>query len=153
MLGMLGAHREVMKDIRKLPLVRRSTRVEIYRRLDRGREYMHANFTHAISLAEIAGAASISPHHFLRLFKTLYGITPHQYLTGLRIDKACELLSHTSRSVTAICYDLGFESPTSFSLLFSRHVGVSPREYRALHGRKGAGSGPESSDEMRIDHE
>lgn len=130
LLGMLDAHRDVLREIARLPAQRRSTRVEIYRRLARAREFMLSSYDRPISLTEIAREASLSPHHFLRLFKSLFSLTPHQYLTSIRIEQARRLLSTTKRSINDICFDLGFESPTSFSLLFNRHVGTSPRDYR-----------------------
>lgn len=137
LLGMLDVHRDVLREIARLPSLRRSTRVEIYRRLARAREFMMASYNRPISLTEIAREASLSTHHFLRLFKSLSGITPHQYLTSIRIEQARTLLSTTKRSINDICFDLGFESPTSFSLLFRRHTGSSPRDYRLqTNGKK-----------------
>jgi AraC family transcriptional regulator len=133
---MLQSHRNVLGHIAGLPVVRRSTRIELYRRLARARDFMEAGYTQPIGLADMAEQANMAQHHFLRLFKKTFGRTPHQYLTNLRIERACRLLAQTELTVTQICYDLGFESPPSFALLFRRHMGVTPTEFRmnARHG-------------------
>lgn len=58
-----------------------------------------------------------------------------EYLILHRLQRASRLLRETSRSVTEICFDAGFESLSSFSSLFRRRVGVSPRDFRNTQGR------------------
>jgi AraC family transcriptional regulator len=128
---MLLAHRSLIGEMVRLPVVRRSTRIELYRRLARGRDFIESSFTRPINLAEMAREANMAPHHFLRLFRKTFGMTPHQYLTSLRIERARHLLAHTDDAITQVCLDVGFESPTSFALLFKRHVGMTPSDYRA----------------------
>jgi AraC-like DNA-binding protein len=128
---MLLAHRGVAREMARLPVIRRSTRVELYRRLARGRDFIEDSTTRQIGLAAMAGAANMAPHHFLRLYKRAFGRTPHQHLTALRIERARHLLATTGESVTQICLDLGFESPTSFAHLFKRQTGLTPTQYRA----------------------
>lgn len=127
---MLEVHRGVLTEIGRLPSIRRSTRIEIYRRLSRARDYIGSSYTEPIGLQKMAEEARLSPHHFLRLFKQAFGITPHQHITRLRLEHAERLLVATEQPVSAICFDLGFESPGSFSLLFRRHYGISPKGYR-----------------------
>lgn len=107
-----------------------ATRIELYRRLHLARDYMHASLAEPLSLEKIAGIAYMSPYHFLRTFKAVFGQTPHEYLTRKRIERAQFLLSRTDSPVTEICFSVGFESLGSFSTLFRRQVGVSPRGYR-----------------------
>ena len=128
---LLHLHHDIYKEVAKLPAVRYATRVEAYRRLWRARDFIEAGFLEPISLARIAEAAELSPHHLLRLFRRVYGETPHQLVTRRRLEHAQFLLSKTDRSVTDICFDIGFESLGSFSTLFKMHLGVSPAHYRA----------------------
>ena len=127
---LLESHREVVGRIRKLDQVRYSTRIELYRRLEVARSFIADNFSRQFALADIAEVAALSPHYLLRLFRRMYGTTPHKYVTELRIRHARQQLETTSDAVTTICYDSGFESPASFSLLFRKHTGFSPRSYR-----------------------
>lgn len=92
--------------------------------------YMRDNLDCELTLAEAANAAGLSPFHFIRAFRAETGQTPHEYLVNLRIERACQLLRDTDRSVTDICFLSGFTSPSHFSSTFRRIVGVSPREYR-----------------------
>lgn len=133
---LLVTHKEVVAKVGRLGVVRKGTRVELYRRVERGREFIEDNLAAPLHLADIAETACLSPHYLLRLFKQVYRETPHQYMTRRRIEKACELLAGTNESITGICYDVGFESPASFSLLFRRYRGLSPRAYRQTR-RKG----------------
>lgn len=127
---MLAVHRDVIREMEALPAVRIATRVELYRRLYRAREFMEANLEQSLTLTEIAQVAWFSPFHFLRLFKGAFGETPHQYLMHRRIERAKVLLRKTDMPVTEICYSVGFESLGSFSGLFRREVGMPPVQYR-----------------------
>ncbi|MDQ3461078.1 MAG: AraC family transcriptional regulator [Deinococcota bacterium] len=127
---LLELHQGVYREALKLPAVRHATRVELYRRLWRARDFIEASFTTPIDLAAIAAAAALSPHHLLRLFKKVYGETPHRYVQRRRLEHARLLLLNSDRSVTDVCFDVGFESLGSFSTLFKTRLGVSPALYR-----------------------
>ena len=127
---LLLAQRDVRRQVAAVPAVRPGTRLELYRRLCRGRDYLHASFAEPLTLAAIAREACLAPHHFHRLFRGAFGQTPHDYLVGLRIARARTLLAATEMPVTQICFEIGFESLGSFSSLFHRKVGVSPTTFR-----------------------
>ena len=76
----------------------------------------------------MAGEACFSPFHFLRLFKNIYGRTPHQYLTYVRITHARKLLA-AGKPVQDTCYAVGFESVSSFTSLFKKQTGHTPAAY------------------------
>ena len=122
----LGALNEALA----LNAVRVATREELYRRLCRARDYMSACYDRPLTLREVAGAACLSPNHLLRSFRQAFGLTPHQYLTGRRMERAREMLADQNLSVTDVCLSVGFESPASFSRTFRRHTGLSPSECR-----------------------
>ena len=121
---------EVDKRAAKIPAKRPSTRAELYRRLLRGKDYMDSFFGAQVHLAEVASEACLSPYHFHRLFREVFRQTPNQYLQRKRLANAQRLLERGEQSVTDICLEVGFESITSFSGLFRRSFGCSPREYR-----------------------
>lgn len=130
LLAMIQTQTNLFREIEQLPPARYATRVELYQRLYRARDYIHATLAEPLSLADIAQVVHLSPHHFLRAFKEAFGITPHMYLTQKRIERAQYLLTHTTHSITDICLEIGYESPSSFSNLFRRQTGLSPRAYR-----------------------
>jgi AraC-like DNA-binding protein len=103
----------------------------VRRRLALARAFIDEHYDLPIDLEQIAGQASFSPYHFLRLFRGAFDQTPHQYLTKRRIAKAKELLAASDLSVTEVCLAVGFDSLGSFSALFRRHVGHAPSLYRA----------------------
>ncbi len=116
-----------------LPSVRRATRLELYRRLHLARDYITACYSQPISLQAIATVAGLSPNHLLRSFKALFGQTPYQMLIAERLRRARFLLAHTDQPVTQICFDVGYESPSSFSTLFTQECGLSPQAFRLLN--------------------
>lgn len=117
-------------DIDNLDFAKSSTREEIYRRLHICRDFMLSNLGKSQSLEEIAAVAGFARHHFLRVFREVFGQTPHQYLTKVRLDKARQLVKRTDRSISEICLDVGFESLSSFSALYRRNFQLSPQQDR-----------------------
>jgi len=128
--AMLQVQRQVYQEAAKLPAARTATRKELYRQLQIGRDFIHDNLQESVSLETVAQAAALSPYHFLRSFKQLYGQTPHAYLTAQRLKRAKQLLAQTDMPVTDICFEVGFQSLGSFSALFQRHDGRSPSQFR-----------------------
>ena len=131
--GMLSVNRAAYRELEALPSVRAATREELYRRLQIARDTIAACYDQPIQLGDIALAASLSPNHLLRSFKALFGQTPYQYLVGERLRRARGLLVHSERSITEICFDVGYESLGSFSTLFARRYGLSPQAFRLLN--------------------
>ncbi len=91
---------------------------------------MAASCAQPITLEEMARIACLSPNHFLRTFKQLFGQTPHQYLTALRLQHAQKLLRQNDLPVAGVCDAVGFASLGSFSRLFRLRLGVSPDAFR-----------------------
>ena len=103
-------------------------KVYLYKRIIQAKLFIDDNYRDKIDLDNISDEASFSKFHFIRLFKTIYGKSPHQYLTTVRIEKAIQLLRE-DRPVTEVCFSVGFDSLSSFSGLFKRMVGLSPSSY------------------------
>jgi AraC family transcriptional regulator len=133
--AMLQTQDTVTRQIQLLPAVRASTRAELWRRVNRARDFLHAHLGSAIGLSEVAAAACLSPFHLLRTFQAAFGQTPHQYLQECRLERARFLLEKTRIPVTAICLDCGFTSLGSFSTFFQKECGMSPRQWRLRRGQ------------------
>jgi AraC family transcriptional regulator len=127
---LLFLHRNLEPEIERLPAAKRSTREELFRRLHVARDYIEASFLESVDLTSIANVVNLSPHHFLRLFKETFNITPYQMVIGKRLEKAKAMLLSGGSSVTDVCFDMGFESLGSFSRDFKRRFGVSPSQVR-----------------------
>ena len=94
------------------------------------RHYIDGNLDTPITIRALSRKAALSPYHFIRVFCAVYKQTPHQYLIQRRIEKAKNLLRSTDLPITEICDVVGFKSLGSFSTLFRKLVGLSPRSYR-----------------------
>jgi AraC-like DNA-binding protein len=94
------------------------------------REFARAHHAEPIHLDRLAQVAGMSRFHFARSFVRCFGETPREYLTGVRLQRAKELLSHSRTHVTEVCFDVGFASLGSFSALFARRVGVPPSVFQ-----------------------
>lgn len=103
---------------------------QTHRSLVRTRDFIRHAYRQPIKLPDVSARANLSPYHFLRLYKRTYGETPHEFLTRLRLERAKVLLAHGSHNVTEACFEVGFSSLGSFSVLFARYVGLPPSEYR-----------------------
>lgn len=83
-----------------------------------------------IDLNDLAKMSGITPTHFIRLFKSIYSTTPIKYINKLRMDRAIELLDHSSIPINEIAQQLGFHDVSYFSKLFKRTYGKSPLQHR-----------------------
>jgi AraC family transcriptional regulator len=87
-----------------------------------------------LSLGDLARAARLSPYHFLRTFKALTGVTPHQWLLRVRLREAARRLTATREAVTDIALDVGFEDLSNFVRSFHAEFGRPPLRYRQQNG-------------------
>jgi AraC family transcriptional regulator len=129
---LISGRTDTVSAISRLPAMRKSTRVELYRRVLRGRDFLLSCASEPIQLKDIASAACLSPFHFHRAFKRVFGETPHRYLTRSRLQRAAKLLRQGDLSVTEICFSAGFESLASFSSLFRSEYGVAPSKFSKI---------------------
>jgi AraC-like DNA-binding protein len=123
-------HQTAMEAPSRIGAARTSTREELYRRVSRGRDFLLSSLGEPVTLRDAARAACLSSYHFLRAFRDAFGQTPHQFLTGQRLDRARTLLARGQYSVTEVCLESGFQSLGSFSSLFRRQFGASPRQFQ-----------------------
>jgi AraC-like DNA-binding protein len=107
---------------------------DLNRRLLRARDAMDRAYAEPLDVRAVAAVAHISEAHFSRSFRTVFGETPHRYLQRRRVERSMFLLRDTDRSVTDICFDVGFTSLGTFSRTFKEIVGETPSGYRSGHG-------------------
>ena len=100
------------------------------RALLRARDTMDRCYPEALDIAALAKVAHVSQAHFIRTFAEAFGETPHRYLQRRRVERAMALLRESDRTVTEICFEVGFSSLGTFSRTFASIVGVTPSEYR-----------------------
>ena len=112
-------------------------KIYLYKRIVQAKLFIDANFSDNIDLNNIADEAYFSKFHFIRLFKNIYGYTPHNYLQKVRIEQAKRLLAkHVSASQA--CFLVGFDSITSFTGLFKKITGTTPAAWQLQHQQREA---------------
>jgi AraC-like DNA-binding protein len=92
--------------------------------------YIEGSFEQPHSLADLAGRADLSPFHFLRVFRKIAGVSPHQMLLRLRLKAAALQLRTTQEPITDIAYAVGFEDLSNFIRTFRTEFGTPPTQYR-----------------------
>lgn len=93
-------------------------------------QFIADNYKEKISLADIAGSASISKSEALRCFNSCVGMTPVKYLTAYRLEAAKKLLLSTDDTVTRIAVECGIDNISYFIRIFTAAFGVTPKAYR-----------------------
>ena len=95
------------------------------------KEYIENNYmSEDISLNSVSASVSMSPSYFSSIFSQEAGQTFVEYLTGVRMQKAKELLMSSSRRTSEIGFEVGYKDSHYFSYIFKKTQGCSPREYR-----------------------
>ncbi len=93
-------------------------------------QYMEMYYHNNIQIADVATSVGVHANYLSNIFQKQYHITPKQYLSNLRIKKACELLLYTEYPIYIVANSVGFTDPLAFSKFFRRMVGISPYYYR-----------------------
>jgi AraC family transcriptional regulator len=125
---LLLQYAEARNQMTRISAARVSTRAELFSRVSRGREFLHAEAYNPVTLGTAARASGMSPYHFHRTFRQAFGKSPARYVADLRFAKAIRLL-RVGLPVTEVCRDVGFESLGSFSTAFRRYFGVPPSSF------------------------
>jgi len=100
------------------------------RRVDR---YLRRALHRPLRIEELAEQAALSTSHFARAFKDSFGATPQRYITGLRLERAQQLMLTTSEPLSQIALSCGLASQAHLSKLFRRWLGETPSAWRRRH--------------------
>lgn len=92
--------------------------------------YVMAHYVHTISLDDIAAEIGMNRSAFCSYFKRCKGVTFSQFVTQYRLNTACELLKHSQKQVSEICFTVGFNDLPHFIRVFKKATGLSPSRYR-----------------------
>src|SRR5713101_6417504 len=96
---------------------------------------MRNRLSEGLNMELLAKAAHMSSYHFQHTFREFTGITAGRFLAALRVERAKELLLTTKRSVTEICFEVGYNSLGTFSRIFADFVCLSPYQFRRFGGQ------------------
>ena len=92
--------------------------------------YITDHLDESIGLQQLAELLHLSRFHFCTAFRKATGFTPHQWLVRIRMERACELLTKSSMTITEIALTVGYQTPSSFAHAFKVAMGITPSEYR-----------------------
>lgn len=104
-------------------------KIYLYKRIVQAKLFIDSHYSEKIDLDNISDEAYFSKFHFIRLFKKIYGKSPYQYLTYVRVEKAKDLLK-TDTSIADVCFSVGFASISSFTGLFKRYAHKTPSQFQ-----------------------
>ena len=93
-------------------------------------DYMVLHYHEPITSGDISALLHFNISYFCRLFKKNFGDTFQTYLLRYRLERSKILLKSTASPITEIAFQVGFNSPAYYSLMFRKHNGISPTEYR-----------------------
>ena len=88
-----------------------------------------------ISLYDMSRVAYLSTFHFNRVFHQITGLPPAKFISAMRLNEAKRLLLNSNMSITDICFEVGYNSLSTFTRRFTQRVGLGPREFRYLAER------------------
>ena len=92
--------------------------------------FIKDHYAEAISVEDIAKEVNLTRYHFCRVFKTLTGQTPIEYINHFRVNQAVRLLEDDTRKIMDIAFDVGFNNFSYFIEIFKRYKNCTPSEYR-----------------------
>ena len=102
------------------------------KRLKKMLTHIHENYTHEMTIDDIARSASVSKSECFRCFRNMIGRKPVEYLNEYRLQAAAELLVSTDMQITEVCFACGFNHISYFGKLFRQYYGTTPKEFRRM---------------------
>lgn len=126
MLRLSGAVAALLSPTRRITFGARDER-----RVTLAARRIEADADSELTIAALAREAAMSPYHFLRTFRQVIGVTPHQYILRTRLNRAAVRLRTGDEPVAAIAYDAGFNDLSTFNRRFRRLMGATPSDYRS----------------------
>ncbi|GAB2539810.1 AraC family transcriptional regulator [Gracilibacillus alcaliphilus] len=99
-------------------------------RADKLREYIDSHYYEALDAENLAGKLGVSTRHMNTIFKETFDQTPMQYLAEVRVGLSKKMLLETDKDIASICFEVGFESISTFYRAFKHHTAISPHKFR-----------------------
>lgn len=109
------------RKLKNLSSIKKSTKVELYRRISNAKDFIDDNYTNRINIDELAKNVFLSKYHFIRSFKSYYEKSPYQYILKLRLEKAQELLNK-DYSIRETCSLIGFSDEKNLRKAIKKHA-------------------------------
>jgi AraC family transcriptional regulator len=111
-------------------------------RLARALTLIEEHLNEALAVNDIAAAVHLSPFHFARMFRRSTGLSPHEYITRQRLERAKQLLSRSEHSMLEVAHIVGYRTQAHFTRVFHEGTGTTPRRYRRDQRAQAGGRTP-----------
>lgn len=122
---------QILVNIRRYHYPNKST--ETAKRLKASLDILHTNYHKPLTIEDLASFEQLSPSRYRTIFRETTGLSPKQYLTNIRMRRACELLRQTTLSIKQIGSMVGYEDMLYFHRMFKKMNDMTPAQYRSLH--------------------
>jgi AraC family transcriptional regulator len=116
----------IFKQLQSIPSLKSETKKDLLRRVSKGKEFIDTAFLKPLTIEQVSKEVTMSEYHFFRLFKSIYGISPHQYILKKRLEYGQNILKQDRIAVSVAAYDAGFADIHAFSKAFKKHFGYAP---------------------------
>ena len=103
------------------------------RRVQKVKQYINDHYTEVLRLDDLAGLAGMTPTSFSRFFKLRTGKSLSDYVLDIRLGNAARALVDSTRNISEICFECGFNNLSNFNRIFKARRGVTPKEFRAMY--------------------
>ncbi|GAA4834346.1 hypothetical protein GCM10023310_09780 [Paenibacillus vulneris] len=104
--------------------------------VEQTRQYMLRSYQDAMDMEDIARLSGASPSRFYQAFRRQTGLSPHKFITKIRLDASLSLLANTMSPVIEVAHSVGYPDEYYFSRLFKKHMGMTPTDYAARTKKK-----------------
>ena len=102
------------------------------RRVKKVKQYINDHYTDTLHLDDLAGLVGMSPSSFSRFFKLRTGKSLSDYILDIRLGFAARMLVDSTKNISEICFECGFNNISNFNRIFKAKRGVTPREFRSM---------------------
>lgn len=119
-------HIPIYKQLQSIHSIKSNTKKDLLRRLMQGKAYIDVYFQQNLEVATIARESNLSEYHFFRLFKSVFGISPYQYILQKRLDFASNLIKQGNYTISDVAIVAGFSDIYAFSKSFKNYFGIAP---------------------------
>jgi AraC family transcriptional regulator len=120
------------EKIAEVSAIKPSSKIEIYRRLCIAKDFLHSTFMEKPDLKLLGSIACLSVPQLIRQFKSVFKVTPHQYLIQIKLKQAVDLLKNTDKPIHEITWSCGFENVSAFCRAFKSAYGFQPLMFRKI---------------------
>jgi AraC family transcriptional regulator len=129
---LIRTYKSEVREAGRIDAVKASTQKEIFKRVCFAKDLLHSAYKEKLDLDTISKAVCLSVPQLVRQFKNAYQLTPHAYLTCVRLQHAADFLRRTELSVMDICWQCGFDNPSAFGRAFKAEYDIQPGQYRRV---------------------